>query len=519
MKRRNVEFIEAMEILAREAGVELRRAGGIPASTRQGYEGAMDAAQAFFREEFLKSTYAQEYCARRGLDAETLSAWELGYSPDVREALPSYLKRRGISLSEAQGLYLVDGDPDAGYSSRFWGRLMFPIRDEKGTLVAFGGRILGDGHPKYINSSDTPLYRKSRVLYGKHRAKDHISKARRAVLCEGYLDVIACHRAGVLTAVASLGTALTDEQARLLKRWCDEVVILYDSDDAGQKAAGRAVDVLKEEGIRIKIALMPEGDDPDTLLKRDGPQAVQRAVEGGLSPTDFRLRMLDLKMSQGSEEYWQLVAEILADEPSNMDFVRHIDRLAGMYPGTKDLELAKKAIQGDVARVRRQKRNRSRAAEEAHFPTPQPRKARADDLTSAELVVLGAFVQEDFRKQAWMFCKTEHFFETGLGVRMSRAIAAAFPAMAPEGEPALWLGRIDDELVQEVLSEIPFKLRIEQITQDYLADTIERLRAKLARRQLRESKNSGADLGEIHKRLKQINPDNREKSDSPDDLF
>jgi len=516
MKRRNVDFAEALEILAREAGVELHRRGAMPASTRQTFEGAMDAALAFFREEFAKNTFAQEYCTRRGLDNSVLSNWEIGYAPDVREALPNYIRKRGFSLAEAQSLYLVDGEPDSGYSSRFWGRLMFPIRDEKGALVAFGGRILGDGHPKYINSSDTPLYRKSRVLYGMHRAKEHMSKSRRAVLVEGYLDVIACHHAGVQSAVASLGTSLTDEQARLLKRWCDEVVILYDSDEAGQKAAGRAVDVLKEEGLRVRIALMPDGDDPDTLLKRDGPQAVQRAVEGGLSPSDFRLRSLDRKLSPDDKAYWAEVAQILSEERDNMELVKHVDRLAGMYPGTKDLELAKKALQGDIVRLRA---TRKKGVDSDERPrVAMDAKPQVKELIAGEVVIFCAFLSDEFRRQGWMLAQASHLFASGLAVRLSKAIKVAYPE-PPVGKPALWLANLKDEDLISILADLAFDPRGARLTEEFLADTLNTLQNLLAKRQRQQVPETSDRLSQLNAMLRQTKTDHRQKPDSPDDLF
>ncbi|RYG41951.1 DNA primase, partial [bacterium] len=253
MERRNVDFPEALQLLAREANVILPERTG-PREPKVDHNSAMETALAYFREQFERSPLAREYVAGRGMDEATIKTWEMGYAPNVGEALAMYLKRAGISLAVAKEAFLVDEDAGGGYFDKFRGRLMFPIRDERGQLVAFGGRLLTTGHPKYINSGDTPIYRKSRVLYGLNRAREPLGKSRRAVLCEGYLDVIACHRAGVETAVASLGTALAEDQAKLLKRWSDEVVILYDSDDAGRKAALRATDVLVAAGLRVRVA-------------------------------------------------------------------------------------------------------------------------------------------------------------------------------------------------------------------------------------------------------------------------
>ncbi|MFQ3677909.1 MAG: DNA primase, partial [Fimbriimonadaceae bacterium] len=230
MKTQNVDFPEALEILARQAGVELTpRAGAPDHSLRVRQLAAMEEALKFFREQLVRSREALGYVERRGLDQEILDAWEIGYAPADGSPLSRRLGKAGFPLEMCRDLFLVD-QSGSGYRDKFFNRLMFPIRNERGELVAFGGRVLGDGHPKYINSGDTPIFRKSRVLYGMFRAREAMRRRRHAVLVEGYLDVIACHRAGVDTAVASLGTALAEEHAQLLRRWVDEVTIFYDGD-------------------------------------------------------------------------------------------------------------------------------------------------------------------------------------------------------------------------------------------------------------------------------------------------
>lgn len=518
MKRRNVDFAEALQELAKEAGVVLRRGAGIAPSTRQGYETAMDAALELFRGELARSEVAQEYCRRRGLDAETLEAWQIGFAPESGQALPGAMKRRGIPLPDAKELFLVDADAQGGYYGKFRGRLMFPIRDEKGTLVAFGGRLLGDGHPKYINSSDTPLYRKSRVLYGMHRARESLTKERRAVLVEGYLDVIACHRAGVTTALASLGTALAEDQAKLLKRWCDEVVVLYDSDAAGQKAADRAIEVLGAEGLRVRIALMPPGEDPDTLLRNAGPDAVRRAAAGGLTPVAYRLGLLERRLSPETDEFWTEATTILAEEENDLEVVRHLDRLAGLYPGTKDLELAKRALRGMVGKVRRAHKGPTAPVRERPVVRAEPRAIRGE-LTSAEVALFGALLQDKFRRQAFLLARAPDLFQSGLAREFSQAIAAAFPLGPPEGSPAEWLPRLGNPELEGKLADLMQDPRLERMPEEFLRDTFNKLQEGMMRRKLQELKRNGASPEEILKRLREMKPDPRTKSDDADDLF
>ncbi len=299
MKTQGLEFREALQLLADQAGVKLTSYSGPTQdkSEREGWLATMQSALIFYRNELGKSSTAKTYCDNRDIPQSVIDEWELGYAPSVREGLVSQLKRDGHQLVEAERLFLVQGDQQNGYTDKFFGRLMFPIRDDRGDLVGFGGRVLGDGTPKYINSSDTPLYRKSRVLYGFHKARDRMMKERHAVLVEGYLDVIACHRAGVKEAVASLGTSLAEDHAKLLKRFCDKVTILYDADKAGEKAAMRAVEILGEVGLQCRIALMPQGEDPDTLLRQKERKQSKKPLRKRKALSTSRFAFLSLGLA------------------------------------------------------------------------------------------------------------------------------------------------------------------------------------------------------------------------------
>ena len=409
-----------MKELAQKAGVELKSRGpAAPAGLREAHRAIMIEALAFFEESLARTPLAQGYIESRGLDAATVETWEIGYAPDSFEALTNRLRQKGHNMVEARALFLVDERDRGGLYDKFRGRLMFPIRDERGELVAFGGRLLGDGQPKYINSSDTPLYRKSKVLYGFDRARDTISKARRAILVEGYLDVIACHRAGETTAVASLGTAMSEEHAKLLKRWTEEVTILYDADAAGQKAAERAVGLLREEGVRVRVALMPEGEDPDTLLRKAGPAAVRRAVEGGLSPLDFAMGQLESRHGPEEEPFWEAAIGLLAASPQGLDVERHLDRLSGLYPGLRDPVAARRRLESMIA-----ERRPDRAPRRRRTDAPKPDEAPSESTESApfterlnniETTLFRAIFIPEFQRTAWMFARMEDLFMTGDG--------------------------------------------------------------------------------------------------------
>ena len=527
MKTGNVEFPEALKELALKAGVELKTRGASPPpGLRDAHRAIMAEALAFFQESLARSEPARSYVESRGLDKSTLDAWEIGFAPDSFEALTHRLRQKGHNMVEAKNLFLVDERDRGGLYDKFRGRLMFPIRDERGELVAFGGRLLGDGQPKYINSSDTPLYRKSRVLYGFDHARDTISKERRAVLVEGYLDVIACHRAGETTAVASLGTAMSEEQAKLLKRWTDEVTILYDADAAGQKAAERAVGLLREEGVRVRVALMPDGEDPDTLLRKAGPSAVRRAVEGGMSPLDFALSQLEAKHGPEEQPFWENAVQLLAVSPQGLDVERHLDRLSGMYPGLRDPIAARRRLESMISEKRADRTPRRRRPEQSESPeepkpVAEPTQTFSEPLNNIETTLFRALFVPEFQRTAWMFARMEPLFMTGAGVALSRAVASAFSNEPPGEIPAVWLARLPDREASMLadLANDPLNLTMPE---DDLVGAIERLKRQMALRGLQRRRRQEMTLEErnrMHLETKEIKGEKKPEIGEDEDPF
>jgi DNA primase len=506
METQKVEFREALEILAREAGVPLTR-GPSPEtrSRREALASAMASAQKFFRDEFARSASAREYCERRGLSEPVLLEWQIGYAPDVGDALATRLKKEGYSLSDAKDLFLVDENVGGEYFDRFRGRLMFPIHDERGTLVAFGGRLLGDGIPKYINSSDTPLYSKRRVLFGMNKAKDAIAKSRTAVLVEGYLDVIACHRAGVHGAVASLGTALGEDHAKLLKRWCDEVVVLYDADTAGQKAAERAADILQAEGLRARIALMPEGQDPDTLLRDAGPAAVQQATVRGLSPLEFRLGQIARLNDPAQDAYWQEAVLAIAKEPSQIERAKHITALSHRHPAERDPERAELLLRRQVTQAVRQLRTAKHSLQSA--PTTAAVAPVDRSIHRQEIPLFLAFMDELLRRRAWEALGRDDLFLTHTGQDLARAIRASFPENPPLGEPLHWLSALEPDTARELLTDLSLSKTL-KMDGNELEGAVARLERESEKRTIRHMKADenldDAKLQDILTRLKKV---------------
>ncbi len=504
MNTQNVEFGEALKYLAERAGVELQKNAGQPKSQRKEQLVVMEAALAFFQEMLAKTPQALEYCENRGLTEAVLKEWEIGYAPTDNTMLASRLGKAKQNLAMAKELFLVDGDPSFGYRDKFQGRLMIPIRDERGDLVAYGGRIIGDGQPKYINSGDTPLFRKSRVLYGMHRAKEAMSKSRKAVLVEGYLDVIACHRAGVDVAVASLGTSLAEEHAALLKRWVDQVTILYDSDSAGQKAADRASTILQAHGLKVRVALMPPGEDPDTLLRTAGAGAVQQATDRGITPTEFRLREIENKVDPNSEEFWDQAAAILAESNSLKEVERHVTELAARYLPNQPERIARTSIFNRIEQIRRAAKQRK-----TNQPAKELQKSAMHEvkLTKPEAFICKAFVEDQLRAIAWKAIVEGVLGRSNAGIAVTEAVRAHFPDEQPYGPASQWLHQIESVEAQQALADTEFDPLLGQVALVSLQTTIAHLQKDSKHSELRELKSeesSDEKLKKIQEKLNQL---------------
>ena len=236
-----------------------------------------------------ESKAARDYIEARGITDETRRTFRLGYAPDSWDGLGSYLKRKGASAGQIERSGLVVKKDAGGFYDRFRGRVIFPVLDAQGRAVAFGGRVMGTGEPKYLNSPETAAYTKGRHLYGLHQTRDDIRRKKFAILVEGYLDLIIPYQFGVRNAVASLGTALTPEQAKLLGRFARRVVVNYDGDRAGVSAAKRAIETLLAEDFDIKVLVLPEGADPDEFIKSAGVEAYNERRGAALPHIQFVL--------------------------------------------------------------------------------------------------------------------------------------------------------------------------------------------------------------------------------------
>ena len=338
MEYENFTFGEAMEALAQRAGVQLpeRQMSGEARreADRRGrlLEINREAARYFYmllRSEKGKAAY--RYFSGRGLSPETMQKFGLGYSDKYRDDLYRYLRSKGYEDGILKDSGLVTIDERRGGYDKFWNRAMFPIMDANSKVIAFGGRVMGDGKPKYLNSPETPVFNKSRTLYGLHLAR----KTRRPqmILCEGYMDVIALHQAGFDNAVASLGTALTEGHAGILRRYTKEVYLSYDSDGAGQKAALRAIPILRDAGITCKVINMSPHKDPDEFIKALGPEAYEERIGRAENSFMYTLREkdFDLRDPEGKTAFYREAARMILEFPDELERDNYIEAVAAHY--------------------------------------------------------------------------------------------------------------------------------------------------------------------------------------------
>ncbi len=360
MKRENLDFYSAVETLARRAGIKLPENVRDKSADRTYQKRerilAMNREAARFYHSCLYSEAGRaglDYLTRRGLDGSTIKHFGLGFAPDGFGAVTNYLQSRGYSADEMKSAFLCGISQKNGRPyDYFRNRVIFPIIDVAGNVVAFGGRVMDDSLPKYLNTSDTPAFKKSRNLFALNFARSNCSE--RLILCEGYMDVIACHANGFENAVATLGTAITPEQARMMKNYTKQVVISYDSDAAGQRATSKAMKLLADVGLDVKILRISGAKDPDEFFKVHGKLAKEKfklALDQSRAGFEFKLEsvlaahditVVDEKI-KAAKELCQIIAEVTSQSERDV------------YIGvvSKKLEIPRDSLANDVKRIMR----------------------------------------------------------------------------------------------------------------------------------------------------------------------
>ena len=388
MEIENLSYPEAIAFLAKRAGMPM------PEETDSA-EGRKRARMLAVNKEAARWFYAQlstpagapavDYIRKRGISRAMVKNFGLGAAPDTWNSLRDAMREKGFTENELFEAGLIKRGRQGGFYDAFRNRLMFPVIDVRGNVIGFSGRILGDGEPKYLNSPETLVFNKSRNLFALNLAKK--SKSGYIILSEGNIDVVSLHQAGFDSAVASLGTSLTAEQARLISRYTGEVIIAYDNDGAGLKASQRAIGILEKLDIKVRVLRMSGAKDPDEFIKAKGPEAFRKLLEGSENQMDYRLRAIrekyDLSVTEQKSDYLREAVDLLARLPDEVRRQVYAMDLA------KELGLPSDVIVADVERRRRRvvngmyKEVQKQQTQPEKLMQPAARELRYDDPASA----------------------------------------------------------------------------------------------------------------------------------------
>lgn len=340
----NLDFAEAIEKLARENGITIKHSGTEDKDRERYYEINKEAARFFYKSFTEAKNPGYSYMKKRGIEDPVLKKFGIGFADDEWDSLYRFFKEKGVEEKILLELGLIS-EKNGRYYDKFRNRVIFPIINTAGKVIGFGGRAIGDAQPKYLNSPENKVFQKKNNLYALNICKQDIGRQNSAILVEGYMDVISLYQAGVHNAIASLGTALTENQARLIKRYTNNVILSYDADQAGRKAAMRGIDVLGAQNCKVKVLHVTDGKDPDEFIKQHGRDAFIALTENAMPMIDYKLdtikQNIDLRTEEGKIDFVKKAAEILRTlSPVETDI--YIKKLA------KDLKIAEGAIRLEI---------------------------------------------------------------------------------------------------------------------------------------------------------------------------
>ena len=389
MELENLTFRDAVEVLAKRAGMEVPAMGSAPGMRERRdkiLEINRQAALAFHRWLYApEGAQGLAYLQKRGLSKATLTNFGLGFAPDGWSGLIDELSKKGYDKRDLLDAGLAVSNKDGRIYDRFRNRVMFPIIDVRGNVIGFGGRVMDDSTPKYLNSPDTLVYNKSRNLFALNISKK--TKAGHVILTEGYMDTIALHQAGFDCAVASLGTSLTEEHAQLLSRYFKDAILSYDSDGAGVAAAQRAIPLLEKAGLKVRVLRMSGAKDPDEFIKNFGRDAFARLLEKSESQMDYRLAQIQKKYDLTDDaqriEFLKEAAQLISTLPSAVEreiYGGHAAQTAGVTPEAMSLEV-KRAFNARLRKQKKQEQRRELAP--VSNAQPQARQLRYTNVRSA----------------------------------------------------------------------------------------------------------------------------------------
>lgn len=512
MKRiSNLEYVEAVKALASRVGMPLPDEDDAVGKRRSRILSInKDAARFFFqRLNAEEGREARAYWRRRGLSDSTIKRFGLGYAPDSFRETRDHMKQLGYSEEELIEAGLLKRHEKGHTYDVFRNRVMVPIFDLRGNVIAFGGRNMGDEKPKYLNSPETLAYKKSRTLFAMNIAKR--SQSKRYILCEGYMDVISMHQAGFSTAVAGCGTALTSEQVKLLSEYADEVVLCYDSDEAGQKATARAISLFANSPVKVSVLNIPDAKDPDEFIRNYGRERFEMLLNGSSNAIEYELakakRPYDLATPDGRLGYIRDAVGVLSGPLSVTEREVYAGRLA------EETDVTKQAILAQVnaavrARARRSEKERERRLLEEGMGgriklSPSQGGSKALGVAFAEQQLIGAVIrQPELFPLAEQALREENFLTDDMRSvfslihrRYEHGEPFDFSSLSPELSPEtvsligrilaqnyeLTVGEQDVRMyIDRILGSVPQSARAEGKTPDEIAEYLKTLKEKKA---------------------------------------
>lgn len=396
----NLDYIDAVKFLAGRAGMKMPEEGVNDAASRlraRILEANREAARFFHATLYSPAGRpALEYYHRRGYTDATIRHFGLGYAPDDYHTLEHALKKKGFHDEELVSAFLCARSRNGGVYDIFRNRVMIPIIDVRGSVIAFGGRVMDDSKPKYVNTSDTLAFKKTNNLFALNFAKNQ--KEQSLILCEGYMDVIALHQAGFENAVAALGTSFTADHARLVARYAKEAILIFDADAAGQKGTKRAIDLLRETGVEIRVVTIPDGKDPDEFIRKNGADRFRVLLDRSANDVEYRLIRLgqdiDLSTDDGRVRYLMEASKLLTGLSDPIEREVYAGRLS------EQLGVRREAILEQIARLSKQKRRQEEKHQlsdlvrqsENQRKEANPQAAAHQRAASAEEALLGALM-------------------------------------------------------------------------------------------------------------------------------
>lgn len=458
MRSDNVDFPDAVRLLADRSNIELHEVeGGAPRGHKERLYAALESAADFYQRVLTGSrepgpTEARRYLADRGFGSDVARSWRLGFAPG-RGQLVRHLTEKGFSIEEMVDANLALKGEGGLAKDRFFDRIMFPISDLQGRITGFGGRVMGKGEPKYLNTNDTPVFHKSANMYGIDRAKGPMTAAGTGIVVEGYTDVIALHQAGLTSAVATLGTALTQQHVKLLGRFAKRVVYLFDGDEAGLRAADRAVEFIDRDittdayasRVTLDVAVIPEGLDPADYVSAHGSEATSRIVDDAIPllrfAIDRRLARWDLEHAEERDRALKDAIEVLAPIKDTETGREYAGYVAGKLFTEPRLVLAR------LAETRPQRAAKTQTAEQSGIPGGLSLSAR----TRVERELLGALVSVRRLRPRARELLVEGLFADEAHRAMAEIIEHADESMSP----AALVGALEERVpgAAEVLSQ------------------------------------------------------------------